>query len=298
MTERKTLKRLLPIPNYEEQYAVTGDGQVIALERLDCRGIKRKQRVLRPLVSVAGRRYVTLCQDGVPKQFDVSYLHAIAYGMTPPSPVHVIQHKNGDRSDFNRENLAWILPAERLISDGRKRHTKFTGVFRTPSKAARFPWRCVVTVAKKRVYEELFATELEAAIAYNKALDRLGLARRRNDVSGYKARAEKPDRSLPGERWKPLPAFPDDYQISSMGRVRSMPRRTAAGHRVGGIIRKNQVQSAGTHTLLVKDQRLNVGVQMLIAFRGVKNISGWDVRYRNGDRSVLRLSNLIIQRSR
>ena len=48
-----------------------------------------------------------------------------------------------------------------------------------------------------------------------------------------------------GERWRPVPAYAGYYEVSQLGRVRSLPRNDRRGRRVVGGMRKPHIAASG-----------------------------------------------------
>lgn len=92
------------------------------------------------------------------------------------------------------------------------------------------------------------------------------------------------------EEWRPIPGYEALYEVSSIGRVRSLPRATTSGK-----IRKLRLNRHGRYDInLSADNRtrtFNVHVLVALAFIGPRP-DGYDVRHLNGDRTDNRLANL------
>lgn len=107
------------------------------------------------------------------------------------------------------------------------------------------------------------------------------------------------------ERWRPIPGYGDAYEVSDLGRVRSLTRQVAG--RVGrdgtpsirtvqGRILSPRVRKDGT--LAVNLWELNDYVQVpvsrlvLEAFTGRRQPPGYDARNMDDDKANNKLSNL------
>jgi len=96
------------------------------------------------------------------------------------------------------------------------------------------------------------------------------------------------------ERWLPVPGYEGSYEVSSLGRVRSLDRISASGRPCKGIVlsqmeahggyRQVNLHRAGQTTHLV--HRL-----VMLAFVGPAP-EGMEVRHRNGDPADSTLANL------
>lgn len=97
------------------------------------------------------------------------------------------------------------------------------------------------------------------------------------------------------ERWKSAVGYEGIYEVSNLGRVRSMPRFDARGRRVRGRIRALAAQSSGhLYVNLHKGGRGSTEkVHRLIAtaFLGPSR-PGQEVRHLDGDPSNNRVDNL------
>ena len=111
-----------PIPGYECLYEAsnlgrirTAEGKVTSSAKFEHR--VWKQRIMKPKHPTAeGKRKdlrVTLWKDGVPKDYLVSRLVAMAwYGV--PEQKMTVNHINGDYLDNRIENLEWCTLAENI----------------------------------------------------------------------------------------------------------------------------------------------------------------------------------------
>lgn len=92
---------------------------------------------------------------------------------------------------------------------------------------------------------------------------------------GPPVRLVMPQNILAGEEWRPVKGLEDSYEVSNLGRIYSLPRRTADGREVKG---KFLVNSRIAHknsffcrvTLVQRPQKPRVRVAALVweAFRG------------------------------
>lgn len=101
------------------------------------------------------------------------------------------------------------------------------------------------------------------------------------------------------EHWKPVPGWEKLYEVSSLGRVRSLPRlitnSLGVEHRVRGRIRRQSSNGHGYQTVSLcaggKEYRKYVHRLVLEAFVG-DCPEGMETRHLNGNRKDNRLENL------
>lgn len=100
-----------------------------------------------------------------------------------------------------------------------------------------------------------------------------------------------------GEEWKPIPGFPEHYEASSLGRIRSLPRVSPHGHRLRGRVLRDQGNGKGYRYVTLgmggKGKRRNVYVHrlVLLAFRGKPEPEN-QACHCDGNRSNNTLANL------
>lgn len=85
-------------------YEVRPDGGVVSL---------RKGRHLKPIAQANGYVHVTLRAPGVNRQVGVHVLIAECFLGTRPQG-HVVNHKNGIKTDNRVSNLEWVTPSENV----------------------------------------------------------------------------------------------------------------------------------------------------------------------------------------
>lgn len=98
--------------------------------------------------------------------------------------------------------------------------------------------------------------------------------------------------SLPNEQWVACFGYEELYEVSNLGRVRSIPRLGTAGG-----IRKVEMNPCGYFSLrLFKDgtkTRKNIHSLVVRSFRGPPTEKGLECRHLNGDPLDNRLENLV-----
>ena len=97
------------IAGYEGLYEVSNLGRIKSLSRIDSRGYKRNEKILKLNKDSGGYLKVSLYKNGKPKQYLVHRLVAQAF-IPNPNNLPEINHKINDfehRSDNRVENLEW-----------------------------------------------------------------------------------------------------------------------------------------------------------------------------------------------
>jgi len=107
---------------------------------------------------------------GIKYKRRIILMHKFLLGK-PPFPRAEVDHINGDGLDNRRQNLRWCSHAENRRNEPRRKTNKtvsaYKGVFR--HKAKNRPFRAQIKVNGKCLWLGAFATEKDAARAYNDA---------------------------------------------------------------------------------------------------------------------------------
>lgn len=106
-------------------------------------------------------------EDGERKHI---FMHRLIMGVTNPSVY--IDHKNRNGLDNRRSNLRECTHSQNMRNQIRKErsYTKYKGVYLEKGRMNRArPFIAKIAFNKKPIFLGSFATDLEAAIAYNKA---------------------------------------------------------------------------------------------------------------------------------
>ena len=97
------------VKGYEGLYQVSNKGRVKSLNRIDSRGNKVNEKILRP-----GKRnnylFVNLYKNGKRKLYDIHRLVAQAF-LPNPDNLPVVNHKDENKLNNNVENLEWCTQA-------------------------------------------------------------------------------------------------------------------------------------------------------------------------------------------
>ena len=98
------------IPNYEG-YQVSNLGRVKSLERIDARGRRLKEKILKPLISSIGYYLIGLCKNSKVRFYLVHRLVWLAFYGSIPEGLQV-NHINEVKSDNRLSNLNLMTPKE------------------------------------------------------------------------------------------------------------------------------------------------------------------------------------------
>lgn len=94
------------IKYYEGLYQGSNWGRVKSLERIDCIGHHRKERILKLSTDKDGYLYVYLYKNGKGKNFSVHRLVAEAF-LPNPHNYPCVNHKDENKQNNNVDNLEW-----------------------------------------------------------------------------------------------------------------------------------------------------------------------------------------------
>jgi hypothetical protein len=132
----------------------------------------------------AGRKlpyYYAACTESAGGERVEYHLHKLVFermtGHTCPEGF-IVDHRNQDKLDNRRANLRLVSKKhneankkKRRTQAGKAPSSKYKGVSKIKKKGrvVKNPWRAIITVDKEQISLGHFATEKEAAIAYNDA---------------------------------------------------------------------------------------------------------------------------------
>lgn len=179
MIEAKEVKETWrDIPNYEGYYQVSDLGRVRSLDRQVTYSNGREQfyrgRVIEGSVH-KGYKETYLSKDNIGKTYKFSQLVAMAFLEHKPNGMGlVVDHINGDKSDDRVENLQIVTHRANsstcFRSNKESFSSEYTGVHWGRSNSR---WVAEIHFKGNDVKLGYFTDELEASIAYQKALHRI-----------------------------------------------------------------------------------------------------------------------------
>lgn len=94
------------IKGYEGLYQISNIGRVKSLSRIDSRGNKRNEKILKISKNNSGYYFVGLCKNGKVKQYLIHRLVAEAFVRNPYNYSEV-NHKDEDKQNNIADNLEW-----------------------------------------------------------------------------------------------------------------------------------------------------------------------------------------------
>jgi len=152
---------LVDIPGFEGYYGITEEGEIYSI---------KSERFLKPNVDSMGYFRVTLTKDGVKTGKKV---HRIIAEILIPNPNNhpLVDHIDRDKRNNSISNLRWGSYAQNAANRPSKPNSssKYKGVyFRKDTNK----WEARIQMDWDAKYLGCFKTEIEAAIAYNKGIDR------------------------------------------------------------------------------------------------------------------------------
>lgn len=109
---KEAIEGWVDIYGYAGAYQISTCGRVRSLERVDSRGQKRKEKIIKPYRHGA-KGYVGVClsMKGVVKRVRVHRMVAEHF-ISKVAGKSCVNHKNGDKSDNRVDNLEWVTVAE------------------------------------------------------------------------------------------------------------------------------------------------------------------------------------------
>ena len=170
--------RLLPgevakdVEGYEGLYLITSFGRVWG---------RKYKKFLKPCISKSRYLRTTLYKNNKPKDYLTHRLVTINF-MSNPDNLPEVNHKDSDKSNNNANNLEWCTSqsnSNHAMLNGltmTKHQSKYHGIsYDKRVKCSKKPWQAKVSYNGKRYRSKYFATDLEAAVAYNQMVKEYSL---------------------------------------------------------------------------------------------------------------------------
>ena len=160
------------IAGYEGAYQVSSFGRIKSLDKISSRGHKLKCKILKLNKNGFGYKHFSLFKNGKKKTCRVHVLVAETFLGHVPDGTHrmVVDHKDNIKSNNHTWNLQLITNRENVSKDRSGGTSEYVGVFYDKDRGK---WRADITVGNKKRYLGSFSKELDAANAYQKALENL-----------------------------------------------------------------------------------------------------------------------------
>jgi len=151
------------IPGYEGEYGATHEGDIYSF---------RSKKFLKPGANRGGYLHVTLCkEDRVSSRGKISNVHRLIALTFIPNPDNLpcVDHIDRDKRNNCVSNLRWVTYNQNNTNKVSIPNTssQYKGVRRHKGK-----WEVSVLVDGKSIYLGRFENEIDAAVAYNNAVDR------------------------------------------------------------------------------------------------------------------------------
>ena len=225
------------IKGYEGVYQISNYGRVKSIERkvynpgmlgmCEYRTVPekiRKHNIMR------GYHMISLVYNNNKKVYKVARLVLQTFGSEPPSDKHKVTYIDGNKDNLHISNLAWMTASEVMAQAAKTGRIKPV----TEERKAQ-----ISEQIKKRWQNEEYRKnqsrkskeKWEDPERRNKTLESMRQAglKRREQTAERKVQQDKvwwdyhvPD--LNGELWADIPGFEGKYQVSNMGRVKSLSR--------------------------------------------------------------------------
>ena len=164
------------ISGYEGLYIVSNLGRVVSLEKNNA-----YKEYLKSFELSKGYPRLTLNKNGKGKHFFIHRLVAKAFIPNPENKPQ-INHINGIKTDYSIDNLEWCTPKENIehsirtglagTNSHRKHKTNKSGYIGVHFHKHCNKWTARILVNSKRISLGYFIDVIEAAKAYDKALDK------------------------------------------------------------------------------------------------------------------------------
>ena len=127
---QETKLDLVPLPIFSDYYLISKEGKIIRKQRavIKKNGVINILKEMEMKFSSSKNIYpsISISVNGKTKRVYVHRMLAIAFIPNPENKPEV-NHKNGNRKDFNLDNLKWVTPKENVnhaIDTGLSYHVK------------------------------------------------------------------------------------------------------------------------------------------------------------------------------
>lgn len=153
------------IPGYEGLYQATNQGEITSLPKKTRKGI----RTLKPMKNQAGYLMIILYKNGKRKGISVHTLIALCF-LGVPKKRHQVNHIDGIKLNNKASNLEYITCRENITHYQLSQETSSEYIGVSWNKNAK-KWMTNIMIKKKLCYLGLFEQEIDAANAYQNALN-------------------------------------------------------------------------------------------------------------------------------
>lgn len=112
----------VPVKGYEGYYEISNLGRLKSVERIDCRGQRRKEMIKAPVLDSKGYHIYTLSKDKIKRTIKAHRLIASHFIPNPESKPF-INHIDNNTVNNSLDNLEWCTAkenSEHCVNQGRK----------------------------------------------------------------------------------------------------------------------------------------------------------------------------------
>lgn len=161
-----------PVVGLEGKYEISNMGRV---KSLNYRSVKGNQKILKPYIEKGRHNYHKYTLVGNNSKIYTLLAHwLVMEAFVGERSNKFIDHIDGNGSNNALSNLRYCTHRENLTFDNvkfnKQRWSNYPGVHYNKNSNGKNKWRAIIQHKRKRISIGTFATELEAAQAYNKKL--------------------------------------------------------------------------------------------------------------------------------
>lgn len=177
---------ILPIQGYEGLYSITSFGKVWSHEKMRGNGRRYRGKYMKFSMNKDGYLYTCLKYGEIVKSIKPHILVATHY-IPNPQNLPEVNHKDGNKLNCRKDNLEWCTHdynTKHAMENGliKKVSSEYYGVYLYRGREYRkCPWRVKVTDGRQ-IQIGSYATEIEAAKAYNNYVVKHNLNRPLNEI--------------------------------------------------------------------------------------------------------------------